>query len=310
MAKKKKESVELRFYEIPQGDSVLTCLGEEWDRVYGQGENNRLHFHNLMEIGVCRRGTGGLWLDQERRAYETDTLTIIPANFPHTTISADGKKNFWEFLFFNPKDIVAELIPDNVIAQNEILEKLNQKAWVFPRAEAPVFGQMVDVILRESGSQLPYYRQMIHNYLKNLVMEMMRHNPQLSRQTQILGSSVRIVAALNFINEHYTSEIKVQELADVCGLSESHFRRVFEENMNMSPMEYTNFVRVQRACELMKKSDEPIEHVAAKCGFTTQSTFNRNFRKYLDTTPYQWRTNPENYEAKLLKYNISAHRGW
>jgi AraC-like DNA-binding protein len=78
----------------------------------------------------------------------------------------------------------------------------------------------------------------------------------------------------------------------------------------MSPMEYINFVRVQRACELMKKSDDSIEHVAEKCGFTTQSTFNRNFRKFMDTSPYQWKMNPSNYERKLLNYNISAHRGW
>jgi AraC-like DNA-binding protein len=102
----------------------------------------------------------------------------------------------------------------------------------------------------------------------------------------------------------------VKELADACSMSESHFRRIFIENMNMSPTDYLNFVRIQMACEMMKKSDEPIEHVAVKCGFTTQSTFNRNFRKYLDTSPYQWKTHPSNYASKLLKYNISAHRGW
>ena len=49
--------------------------------------------------------------------------------------------------------------------------------------------------------------------------------------------------------------------------------------------------------------------VAQKVGFTTTSTFNRNFKKYLNTSPYQWKISPENYERKLLNYNISAVEG-
>jgi len=78
----------------------------------------------------------------------------------------------------------------------------------------------------------------------------------------------------------------------------------------MPPMEYLNLIRVQKACELMKKTNEHMELIAQKCGFTTQSTFNRNFRKFLDTSPYQWKINPENYEHKLLNFRISALKGW
>ena len=52
MGRKQKETVELRLYEIPQGEPVLALLGEEWNRVYGH-DNFYLHFHNLMEIGIC-----------------------------------------------------------------------------------------------------------------------------------------------------------------------------------------------------------------------------------------------------------------
>ena len=78
----------------------------------------------------------------------------------------------------------------------------------------------------------------------------------------------------------------------------------------MSPLEYINKVRIQTACEILKKTDESIADIAYKCGFTTNSTFNRNFKKYLNTSPYQWKISPENYERKLLNYNISALKGW
>lgn len=57
MGKKKKDTIELRFYEIPQNEYVLALLGENWIRDYGHDEVH-LHFHNLMEIGVCQKRYG------------------------------------------------------------------------------------------------------------------------------------------------------------------------------------------------------------------------------------------------------------
>ena len=93
-------------------------------------------------------------------------------------------------------------------------------------------------------------------------------------------------------------------------MSETNFRRVFQKTMNMTPTDYLNLVRVQGACEYMKKSTDSMELVAEKCGFQSVSTFNRNFKKVLGITPYQWKIHPENYETKLLNYNISAYKGW
>ena len=62
----------------------------------------------------------------------------------------------------------------------------------------------------------------------------------------------QIADALTFVNDHYQEEVKVCTLAQVCGMSETSFRKVFEEYVHMLPMEYVNLVRVQYACEQMK----------------------------------------------------------
>ncbi len=99
-------------------------------------------------------------------------------------------------------------------------------------------------------------------------------------------------------------------MAASCNMSEAHFRRIFVETINMSPIDYLNLVRIQNACQIMNKTDHSMEVVASECGFTTFSTFNRNFRKFLNTSPYQWKKNKDNYENKLLDYNINALKGW
>ena len=123
-------------------------------------------------------------------------------------------------------------------------------------------------------------------------------------------SSAMVARAMEYIKRHYDEEIKIGELADWCHISETHFRRVFSSYTNMSPLEYINQVRIRNACEYLKKTDESIAVIASKCGFSTNSTFNRNFKHILGVTPMEWRKRPENYERELLRFEIHSEKGW
>ena len=146
-----------------------------------------------------------------------------------------------------------------------------------------------------------------------LFLEIIRLHSELIQKSEekIQWSNMpQIADVLDYINENYERELRVQELADICSMSETYFRKIFREYINMSPMDYVNLIRVQKACELMKKSNDSMEMVACKCGFITTSTFNRNFKKFLDISPYQWKIHSENYENKLLNFKISVLKGW
>ena len=80
--------------------------------------------------------------------------------------------------------------------------------------------------------------------------------------------------------------------------------------MKVSPLEYINSVRIHTACEFLQKTDIPVADIAHKCGFTTNSTFNRNFRQIMGVTPVEWRKRTENYEQQLLDFDIHSEEGW
>ena len=105
-------------------------------------------------------------------------------------------------------------------------------------------------------------------------------------------------------------EIYIGTLADACALSETHFRRLFNECIHLSPLEYINSVRIHNACVALRSTDKSIRNVAYDTGFTSVSTFQRNFRKYVGMATREWRNHPENYEYKLLQYKINTYEGW
>ena len=312
MGKKKKDTMELRFYEVPQNEYVLALLGDSWIRDYGHDESN-LHFHNLMEIGYCKHGTGELILNEESKPYEPAMVSIIPQNYPHVTISdTDSGPSFWEYLFFDPMVIIHELYPDNPVIQKKILQMVNQKALFFHEWENPGVSVLVKMIMDEMRQKKKRFHECVRGLMTALFAELLRmcENDVAEDAIRKKAGVSQITPALEYVRNEYANNIRVEELAKASHMSETHFRRVFESYMNMSPMDYINLMRVQKACDIMKKTNDSMDVVAQKVGFTTTSTFNRNFKKYLNTSPYQWKISPENYERKLLNYNISALKGW
>lgn len=311
MAARKKQEIEFRYYEIPQNEPCMALLGEAWVRPYG-GDMDCLHFHNYMEIGFCYDGHGEMELDERKVTYRTDMFTVIPKNFPHNTNSDNFALNRWEYLFIDVEAFLREIYGDDSIYADDLSAVINNGAWVEEASRYPELAVLIKNVMDEMRYKKEFYVESVRGLLLSLLINIARMNHGKvggGVRKQSRGVS-QVSFVLHYIGIHYAEELTIGDLAQVSNMSETHFRRVFQKIMNMTPSDYLNLVRVQMACEYMKKHTDSMELVAERCGFQSVSTFNRNFKKVLNITPYQWKIHPENYETKLLGYKISAYKGW
>ncbi len=311
--KKLKDKVELRYYDIPQNEFVLALVGESWIRYYGE-ENGPLHFHNLLEIGVCRDGNGIMCMENEEVAYYPGMISVVPAFFPHTTVSVNGKTSYWEYLFVDAEKMLAAVYPDDLLFQQKMMERINKKPYLGPQSAVPQLSNIVHAILDETRNKKDMlYKESIRGLALSLLIQVARVNAKpalLPEGLKVKTGFEQVRPALEYIRQHYASHMKIGEMALVCHVSESHFRRLFEENIGMTPVEYLNHVRIRKACDLISKTGSSMEEIASKVGFTTTSTFNRNFKRITGTSPYQWKKRPDNFESRLSKFNILIEKGW
>ncbi len=311
--KKEKEKVELRYYDVPQNEFLLVLQGGDWKRKYGS-KDSPLHFHNLMEIGVCRYGKGILKMENDDLPYQPGMISVIPTNYPHNTLSTEGTESYWEYLFVDPEKILQSMYPDDILFQQKMLEKVNRKPFFGNEKTVPELADIVHAILDETRSKKDQlYKECIRGLSLALLINVARMDTgssQMSEGVRLKSGFDQVRPALDYIREHYASPMKISEIASVCHVSESHFRRLFEEIIGMTPVEYLNQVRIRKACDLIKKTGYSMEEIAVKVGFTTTSTFNRNFKRITGTSPYQWKKQPENFESRLSKFNIMVEKGW
>jgi PAS domain S-box-containing protein len=94
---------------------------------------------------------------------------------------------------------------------------------------------------------------------------------------------------VSHISEHYVNRIEVKTLASMMDLSISQFERKFKKAFNQSPMKFIIHVRIKAACKALIQTRETISIIAQKTGFYDQSTFTRQFRKYMGMLPREYR---------------------
>ena len=95
---------------------------------------------------------------------------------------------------------------------------------------------------------------------------------------------------LEFIEKSYMKPITLLDMAQVSGMSTSHFSVLFREFFRQTPMDYLNSYRIERACLFLINSELPVTEVAYRCGFNDSAYFVKVFKKYKTLTPKKYRS--------------------
>lgn len=95
--------------------------------------------------------------------------------------------------------------------------------------------------------------------------------------------------AVDYIEEHCARAIRLEELAELTGLSQSHFSHAFKASTGLPPHQWQTQARLERAKHLLLNSDMPLTTVAVETGFADQAHFTRVFRKNVGAAPASWK---------------------
>jgi AraC family transcriptional regulator len=102
-------------------------------------------------------------------------------------------------------------------------------------------------------------------------------------------SSLQMRRATELLEAHLDGDIALQQVAEACELSVSHFARAFKQTFHVPPYRWLIERRVDRARDLMTNSRLPLADIAIRCGFADQSALNRFFKRIHGVTPSTWR---------------------
>lgn len=309
----KKNIIELRHYSLPISFPLLLLSGDRWH--ISDIPSGRLHIHNCLEIGICHSNSGYLEVDGQKLFFKEGDITCIPRHVPHTTYSSKGVSSLWSYIFWDPDELFKHMFQrsesnfERPTASN-IIHK-----YIFEKNKYPRIHYLSTLIEQELLKKNAFYQESVTGLLYALYIELIRIHqkevePSSTVNSEDYDSQLIIGPALAYIYQHYMDPISVEDLAELCYMSLSHFRRLFSEVTGTTPIAFINSTRIDEACKYLLASDDSMLVISEKVGFHSISTFNRCFTKYLGMTPRQWKKKASQNDLLIAKVSILEYMGW
>jgi AraC-like DNA-binding protein len=150
-----------------------------------------------------------------------------------------------------------------------------------------------DQIEREMKEQTPGYLPLCKSLFIQLLVFVSR-----SFDTSITSQNVRnefdgkekmVAAAISFLEQNYSSDVSVEDIAKSAFVSSSRLSHVFTSATGMSLIDYLTKLRINRACELVASTGKTVSEIAYLLGFHDPSYFGRAFKQNTGKTPSEYR---------------------
>jgi AraC-like DNA-binding protein len=99
------------------------------------------------------------------------------------------------------------------------------------------------------------------------------------------SSSHGLAAAVQYVHDHLDRRISVEELAETACMSRSTFYRNFRNEFGITPLQYVNQKRMERAQSLLGNQERTVTDVSYDLGYSSVSHFITKFKEIVGVTP-------------------------
>lgn len=128
----------------------------------------------------------------------------------------------------------------------------------------------------------------MHSELEDELMRLLFTYLRKSAHEQPSSELNIVDRVVEYVQEHYASELSVKELSDYVHVSESYLSRLMSAHIGMPPMKFVTSVRIENAKQALK-TNMPIVEVASSIGFMEPKYFSTVFKRETGQTPSEYR---------------------
>ena len=246
-----------------------------------------LHWHREFEIIRIISGSFKLYLDNVEYNLKAGDVSFIGCGIMHR---GEPENCVYECIVFdlnmlsrNNTDRITHLILPIIKGDNRI------NCYLSP--DNSVLYAVVSSLFSLSSNRTDYYEMSIYGELfhlfallyktGNILIE--QKNRKAEHRTKAMTDTIK------WIDSHFTENISLSQISAVAGLNEKYLCHIFKEYTNRTPIDYINYLRIEKACHEMAFGGLTVTESALESGFNDLSYFSKIFKKQKGMTPREYR---------------------
>ena len=284
------ERYRIQYAQIPFSEQMPVAPAEMGRYRPGSRKIEELHYHNGLELGYCFSGSGLFMIDGEILPFQAPCATLIYENQVHKAQSSPREPSEWSFVSVEPRLLLKELDAGKLSSLLSGTGRSGSAGLILPGAGSALCG-LVLAVIRELEEKKEGYLDGIRGLIWAILV---MHKRMIGESGGDPGEKRRFMAeigpAANYISSNYREQVCMKDLAEAARMSEATLRRRFHDAFGMSPLDYLHKVRTNAAAALLLDPSLTVLEICYLTGYNTQSSFNRQFRKFFRRSPTEWRT--------------------
>lgn len=240
----------------------------------GDWQDPGFHDHKTLEISILMEGRGVFEWMEKLEPLEAGHVIIVPASLPHR-FEGMGKNRYgvihMEHIPARLMDMLKRIVPDE-----------RPTVFTLSPLDKERYERLFREWLRTMSAALKERSWNNTAWAEVLVLFLLEHS-QADRE------ALTIAKAGDWIRENLQHGVQMSDLAELAGLTEAGFRRLFEQIYHMSPKQYQQQCRMAEAKWQLSSSDKDMMEIADLIGFSRQHSFSLWFKKLEGVSPSEWR---------------------
>jgi len=261
-----------------------------------------VHYHEEYELNFIENAKGVKRIVGDSvEEIEDWELVFIGPNIPHAWFTHKCKTEFFEITIQFHRDLF-----------HEAFLKRTQLSSIRSLFEASLKGILFST---ETIRRLaPRLKELEHKTGFDSVVELMSILNELSMDTAprclsgekiynadyIYMDSLRMEKLIEFMNANFNRPVRLGEAAGLVNMAETAFSRFFKAKTGTNFVDFLNDIRLGHASRMLIDTKSSINDIAATCGFTNISNFNRTFKREKGLTPKDFRAKHGNVGERIF----------
>lgn len=243
-------------------------------------------------ISLVISGEKTMHFAERRVNISDDEFHFLSAGNCLASIDLSKRKTFRSILIFFDDKVLSDfyLKNDELIRRLKANNNVNHKPYVSFKKDKFIINYISSLLLILEGGKL-MSRQMKLLKFEELMLYLLENHPLdiLSFQTR-QKNGFDDLEIRKTIESNVTSNLTLRELAFLCNLSLSTFKRRFEKIYNMSPNKWLLQRRMKIAGNLLRNSKEKPSTIYHKLGYENHSSFSKSFKQIYGVTPREYQS--------------------
>ncbi len=250
------------------------------------------HWHPEIELTWIMSGQLEYFVNDKKYLLSEGEGLFGNSNSLHSGYMKDQTECSYVSVTFHPRFIYGY---ENSLLQTKYVDFITaNESWHSLKLQKDV-GWHQDIlaqiksIYQLSQSLAPDFELQVHLILTGVWQKLYQYYSSLpASEQQPQKHLARLKDILSFIQENYTQELTLNEIADHVNICKSECCRFFKKYMKMTIFDYILFLRIQNSLALLREG-ESVTKIASMTGFSSPAYYGQIFKRYMGCSPSRYR---------------------